>query len=137
MGSFAQTISQDQRVGISGDAYQVTAPQSQLINPLGFGTYAGTNSSAFSQIKTGDILYNDLSQVNTLVTSIMDQTKSTLESIADQNRDTLSTLSNLGNDVLAGVSTAANEIKEPLTKYIPIAVLLVIVFVFAKTFMKK
>lgn len=109
MGSYASSITKDQRVAIDGNLDQLTSPQSQIANPLGLSIGASDRSSIKDlSVSYGDVRYNDLDAVNELVTSIM-----------QQQTDTLKSINKLGTDVISQVSTAATEIKEPLTKFIP------------------
>lgn len=131
--SWSTSIAKDQRLGIDGDVGQVTAPQSQIANPLGLALGISEQSSGNQiSVKYNDVYYNDMDKVNALVTSIMTQSKETLKEIAEQNSKTLSSISTLGSDVLGQVSTAANEIKEPLTRYIPIIGGAIILFMILK-----
>jgi hypothetical protein len=143
MGSYSSTVAKDQRLAVSGDAGQVTSPQSQIANPLGFALGASDSANLSANLSFGDVRYNDLDQVNALVTSIMLQNTNLLTAIAEENSKTLEAISkqtssvtesfgSLGTGVLDSVTTAANEIKEPLTKYIPIAVILIFIAVMVK-----
>lgn len=122
MGSAATSISKDMRLGIDGDVGQVTAPQSQIANPFGLAIGIGDRTRGSNvDVTYGTVMYNDLAQVNALVTDILGQQDRALQSI-----------NQLGADFISQVSTAAGEIKEPLTRFIPWVAAGILLFIFYK-----
>ena len=123
MGSYSASETKDQRRGIDGDITgQVTAPQSQIANPLGIAIGGAQHGGATTTVEYGDITFNEYpAELNDLVLSIMESSQKGVEAAGDTSTE-------LANPI--------EGIKTPLSQYVPLAVL-ALVLVLALKFGSK
>lgn len=123
MGSWSESVNKDQRIVVDG-AEQVTAPESQIANPLGVSIQR-THSSGATNVDYGGITIQEFPpQVGDMIEAVLESNQKALEQMAAFSQEADSTSESLVDTIEA--------IKTPLAKYMPYVIVLAGLFVLVK-----
>lgn len=115
----AYSLASDQRLAIEGDVQQVTAPASQMANPLGFAIGSSDLGRTTAEISLGNIsITNYPAEVNDLVSTILEKTTQ----VSEQSTAAVGSVNQTLTDIVEGI-------KAPLSQYLPYLVIGIVFFV--------